>query len=244
MTNRKRNMLEAFQASAREGQEGVPADPKAGGAGGPFAETTQPSEPEPDPLLEPGTELPRVELRQVLGSVPLGKLAAAQLAVIVIAFFLGWLAGGAGEVAAQETSDPPRREETTVTPARPSSDAPPRKNGGDVRPANEPKPRETPYDDAFFNQQRNTITLRVAAYAKTARNAELAWQTYDYLYDQGLPVVRPVKMVENIYLFVGAAPSSRDLDDLKSRLRTLPGPNGGTPFKDAYAVNIDDYNVR
>jgi len=250
MSNRKRNMLEAFQASAKEAQ-GEHTPHSTGGAGGPFAEESRETERErrPERRLEHEPRLerePEVDLRaitvpslpQALARLPLGPIAAGLLGVLMLVFWLGFLAGGTSTVeAADEKAEGDFELVERETPAQSNR----------VRRDSTPTPSSTsgtPYDGNFNALRETGITLRVATYDQNKRNVDLAWETYDYLLQQRLPVVRPVATSKNIFIFVGAERSISGLEELQDKVHALEGPNGGQPFSDAYPVNIKDYVQR
>lgn len=239
MSNRKRNMLEAFQASAREAQ-GEHTPHATGGAGGPFTEEVRepqrPSRPEPE--AKPDLSVSSVpSLAQALARLPIGPIAGGTLVVMMLVFWLGYLAGSAPtvEAAMRETNGNFELAEREVPVVRRDNSPSPvsnRANSG------------TPYDRNFHAMWEDGITLRVAAYGRSERNEVLAWETHDYLLEQRMPVVTPVRTAKNIFIFVGAARSVSELGTLEDRVRGLEGPKGGQPFGDAYPVNIKDYVQR
>ncbi|MEM7519196.1 MAG: hypothetical protein AAF368_20005, partial [Planctomycetota bacterium] len=96
--------------------------------------------------------------------------------------------------------------------------------------------------DRALRNPLNDVTLRVIAYDKSPRNEERAWAAHDYLREKRFPVARPYVTQESIFIFVGAAPSTKDLEMLMNRVQELPAPDNPQvfPFSEAYMVNIDD----
>ncbi len=241
MSNRKRNMLEAFQASAQEAQ-GEHTPHSTGGAGGPFAEEARETKGEARPERErvvvrerefdtAAGEVPT--LAQAIARLPLGPIAGGSLLVLVLVFWLGFLAGGAStvEAASPNNNDSELAERGNAASERGTASA----SGPEGA---------TPYDNKFFSLWRNGYTLRVASYDSSERSRDLAWETYYYLYDEKFPVVTPVGTENSIFIFVGAANSIANLADLEDRVRVLDGPSGNKPFGEAYPVNISDYVQR
>lgn len=239
MSNRKRNMLEAFQASAQEAQ-GEHTPHATGGAGGPFTEepreVQRPSRPEPE--VQPDLVASSIpSLPQALARLPMAPISGAALVVLMITFWLGYLAGSVPTVEAAERETDGNFEFT-------EREVPVVRRENSPAPVSSAASTDTPYDQSFHSMWEDGITLRVAAYDRNERNEDLAWEVYDYLLEQRMPVVTPVKTAKNIFIFVGAARSVSELGTLEDRVRKLEGPKGGQPFGDAYPVNIKDYVQR
>jgi hypothetical protein len=101
---------------------------------------------------------------------------------------------------------------------------------------------KTAADRAFWSV-KNAYSVRAIQYPRTTHGEKMAWQTYDYLKAQGLPVVTPLAKGDAILICVGAKPAMADLDKTHERLRELPGPQPDIdkrPFRSAYLVNIED----
>lgn len=235
MSNKKRNMLEAFQASAQEA-EGEHAPHTNGGAGGPFAAEGPAPEaarapinsPPPTPVSE---EVPA--WAQALQALPLGPIAAVQLILLALVFWLGYLSGSQSETLAAPPDDGGapvvHRDQSTPQPNQETTNDKPL------------PPAKTPYDAAFLRHAEDGVTLRVMAYDLTPSNSKLAWDTYDLLIDSGFPAISPRNKTESIFLFVGAAQRGSDLDGVKKKLTEFEDERGNRPFRDAYLVNIKDY---
>lgn len=234
MSRRRSNMLEAFQASTAQAEE-------AEDGGGPdlFSGTRS------RPFMGPGSRLPGALL--VFGTLVLGFLigrfsapsatVAAGPGEVNEPGALPWLAdratggsgaaepavsGGSAEASETGAPLPPSPEENADAGAEASA-------WGSTSPGN-----------ADLMATANRVTLRVIYYAEDEEDK--AWLTHDYLVIQGLPVGSPVRTGRIIVLLVGAAPGAGELEGLKGRLRSLPGPNNEAgAFKGAYVVNIDSY---
>ena len=85
---------------------------------------------------------------------------------------------------------------------------------------------------------RNKYTI--VAISMTPANEDLAWVNHDHLEAQGLPVFPPFPTSNGmLVVVVGAAAKESDLDDARTRLKRLTGPNGtGRPYEDAYPYPI------
>jgi hypothetical protein len=231
MSRRRANMLEAFEASTKmEGETGQEEDSNLfSGTGSPAA------------AHGPGKRLPGVVM--LLGTLALG-------------FLIGRLSAPAGTV----TAGPASEEEPGTLPWLAEREGEEGAAGAPltVVPAPEiaePSPSSAEGEtttmalgtaspgNAGLMDPANRVTLRVIYYAEDEEDR--AWETHDYLVDQGLPVGSPVRTGRIIVLLVGAASGAGELEGLKGRLRTLPGPhNESGAFKGAYVVNIDSYIER
>jgi hypothetical protein len=105
-------------------------------------------------------------------------------------------------------------------------------------------PAEAPADsapaegEAALNDPRNKYTIVAITIAKA--NDAIAWENYDHLQAQGLPVFRPFPTPNGMLaIVVGAAPKESDLTADMGRLKGLSGPNGkGRPYEGAYTYPI------
>lgn len=260
-------MLEAFRASARADAEpkapsaASPADPpRSGAAGGPFAPAKPPpaeapaqapalpDEPlraprapreEPSSPKRPGIGVPLSDEGLVL---PMGAwtFVGAQLALLAFVFLLGRLSAGDDAVQAGDPATP----SSNFVLGPKAAETPPRAAGA---------PRETaaplPVDqrprtdaDAAFLARENRFSVVAITLPTSELGRGLAQETYSHLQELGFEVVTPRVKGSHLVVLVGAAPTSRDLEELERRLRATRGPGGeGFPYATAYRVNIEDY---
>lgn len=237
MAKRRENMLEAFQASTER-----PASPPGGGEAPPT--TPGPTTPVPPRMgAGPGTgegmTLPLSTLKFLL----------LQAALLVLVFSIGYLAG--------QGSEPDRAAETGADAGRVDLDAPRGGSGGSpatasADPVTRPRPEEelaggggdeaeSTAADRAFQDPRNRQTLVVYTARDSSFGEQAAWRIYEYLAEQGYPVVQPKLWKGEIKVFVGAAPSRKALESLEARVRRDPGPSGTQPFYDLYVDNISRF---
>jgi hypothetical protein len=227
----KKNLLEAFQASAAAEKAKVQAPAEATGAkaGGPFA--PQPASALPPPVVRsaPKSESP---LRR---PDALQRLIALQVVVTIAAFFLGRLSVGDVQAAAAPAVATDASKPAPEEAARPAS-----------RPENQPTAAAVTSADAGTAAERalldpnNRYTVKLAEYQK-GRDDEIAAGTLQWLISQGLPAAAKYQG-SRLFLLVGAAANQAELDGLRDRLKTMNGPpplHKPAEFHDAYISSID-----
>lgn len=126
-----------------------------------------------------------------------------------------------GEAAMDVTEEPYTQEAGSQTEASQESSAPAPQVG-----------------EAALFDDRNKYTI--VAISVTPANEKVAWDNFDHLKTQGLPVFRPFASPNGMrVVVVGAAPKESDLREIRSRLQRLAGPDGkGRPYEGAYAYPI------
>jgi hypothetical protein len=245
MTYQKKNLLEAFQASAAASKarasEGASKDvPRAAG---PFARTSPAAriEESEHPLLD----APPRPRWQIDGTQ---RLIVLQVVIATAAFFLGRASvstvdaksgGGAGKPAQVAGASAPKPEpekkstESAKAPANASS------NASQVSTAPGTAAERALLDPA------NLYTVKLAEYVKD-RDDEVALATLGWLQGQGLPAVAKFKGTR-LFLVLGAAAKQKELDQLLQSAKTMNGPpprNKPGEFHDAYVVNIESLGIR
>ena len=257
MAKRKDSMLEAFQASAAEGAGPEPKAPSPLEVGGPFAPIGGKSAGTAG--RRPGVLRPRTrrgEVEPELSAVgppplPFSNIAFlfVQILLLAGAFALGRLTGGVQASAGGEGGTEPGAQPLSASSSAPASDA-----GGDAQAQtrreddsqeeSEPAARLDFATDAdrAFEDPANKYTIQTIQYTNAASELKrsFAYKTYDHLQERGLPVVRPWQRGNNIFIYVGAAPATKDLSDLLQRVRNTPGPHGSDAFASALLVPIPD----
>ena len=230
MVGRKKNLLDAFQASALEGRAVKERKNVQASAGGPFA----PSSPRAK-AAEGGTGLAARALRD---PIVRGALALA-LVAIVGAYWLGTRRGG-DEVEAASAAGP-SGPGMLVSPSARDAGAPP--SGETLARLNQQRGQAgTPQDQRFLDKA-NQFTIRLVQYNNDEAGLRQAKATFEYLRGQGLPAVAPISIGKGVIVCVDSAPRKSDLDQMLGYVRKMQGPDEKTkrpPFADAYVVNIDD----
>ena len=239
MVNRQKNLLEAFTASANA-EKAASEDPAAvegAPSGGPFA---------------PGSG--RDDLERSRGSLAdtllhpenRGGLIALVGVLITLAFLAGRMTMERKEAAAAETtgaaSGAGQAASAVPTPRElPSTVAREEAPAAEV-PANVPI---TDFEKAL-SDPRNRYTIKLIEYEDKDRFRDLAWNTLNYLEDQGIDAASLFKG-KRLFIVVGAAPNQVDLDDLLKRVKTMDGPpprHVKAEFSTAYVDKIDNLHDR
>ncbi len=85
------------------------------------------------------------------------------------------------------------------------------------------------------------FSILAITYTRTEAHARMALETYQFLYDQGFPAVHPVEDGNRIYVFVGAARTRAELEQLKQELREQKSARGSAEFRSAMLINTTPY---
>jgi hypothetical protein len=256
MVSRKKNLLDAFKASAPEGR--AMAERKKNtqtSPGGPFAPgkpstqaswggASEPSEePEEPAFVRKPSPLPAT-VRRALADRTVRIALGALVLVVLGAFWLGRRSGSAlaGDGAEAAAASPGALLRPGA--ARPA----PRAAGADLAKKNETSVKLDTADDQAFRDKRNQFTTRIVQYNSDESGKTAARKTYDYLRGQGVPAIQPILSGTSIVICAGSAAKQSELTQLTAHIRGLPGPEPKPkkplPFADAYVVNIDPYVQR
>lgn len=224
----KKNLLEAFQASAAAEKAKVQAPAEATGAkaGGPFA--PQPASAPPPPVVRSAPK-PESPLRR---PDALQRLIALQVVITIAAFFLGRSSKSGGEAQAAPPIAPAASQVAQEAPARAAAQP---QASGVVTSADAGNAAEHALLDP-----NNRYTVKLAEYQK-GRDDAIAASTLAWLQSQGFPAAAKFQGTR-LFLLVGAAPSQAELDGLRDRLKTMNGPppiHKAAEFHDAYISLID-----
>ena len=241
MTYQKKNLLEAFQASAAaskaRAQESASKDvPRAAG---PFAKQS-PAAPVEEPELLAHEAAPRPRL-QIDGA---HRLIVLQIVIATAAFFLG----RASVATVDASTDGPREPETSASASeRPAESSKAAAKAPVASPASSSQVSATPGTPAerALLDPANKYTVKLVEYEKGTDDA-VALATLQWLESKGLPAVAKFKGAR-LFLLLGAAPSQKDLDELRDTAKAMAGPpprNKPNEFHDAYVVNIDSLGIR
>ena len=269
MIARKKNLLDAFKASATEGPRvaGRKNAPPAS-AGGPFAPpaptgpaATPPGTPpgtmpigaRPDPAAtaprgpvatSAGPSTPAAQAAPRAGST-LGRargdptIRVALVAMIVAVAAAFWIGRTSATSVAAE--EPALAGPGVLLPPGADGSAPPRSS--DLARTNQTTAQITSGHDQAFMDPKNRFTVRCVQYKNDEAGIAAARATHDYLQREGYPVVSPIVLGKNLIVCVGARPKYDDLAQMLNYVQTLRGPDSRAkkpPFADAYVVNIDD----
>jgi len=86
-----------------------------------------------------------------------------------------------------------------------------------------------------------TNRYTVLAFSCAGTDETAAWENYNNLSGQGLPVAFPLIYEGKIYVLVGAAPESQDLAGLEAYLHSAGGPGGVSyAYSEAITFPIDN----
>ncbi len=223
----KKNLLEAFQASARvERLAATQASSPASKSGGPFAPAPADSGARPAMALSIGSTWhldPRV------------RVAALLVGVALAAFFVGRATvSAAGARAPAASSGTSAASLAAPSTARGSMSAAP----AEVAAQTGSLPA-TAAERALFDP-RNLYTVKLVEYTK-GRDDKLAAQTLVWLQQQSMPAVAQFQG-KRLYILLGAGAEQKDLDGLLAQAKTMTGPpplSKPKEFHDAYVVAID-----
>ncbi len=237
----KKNLLEAFQASARvEKVAAQSASPPATKAGGPFA--SAPSERRLEPPIPAEEAAPwHEDLRLRLGALAAG--------IALAAFFVGRASVSTAAAGTSPSSAPassasrePGPAAAAKTPAG-AAKSPGARDGltaaaPDVVAQIGSQPANAA-ERALFDP-KNLYTVKLVEYSK-GRDDKLAAQTLAWLQQQSLPAVAQFQGAR-LYILLGAGAEQKDLDGLLARAKSMTGPpplSKPKEFHDAYVVAID-----
>lgn len=249
MAKRRANMLEAFQASA----EREAGEPRPGG-GAPASQPVPPPIPEAPPAARPARgHVPdpgEVGLTLPIGAVPFLLL---ELVLLVLVFLMGYVTGsnragvgapgpGEGSGTVEAGTSGPYRLDRPERHSSPGPVLPAREDPAAPEDREAVRGREATAADAAFLDRANKYTVTVFSADDNEFGEERAWAAYDHLASLGFEPVTPRRWKGLIILFVGAAPTTSELEAVRQRVREVVAADGrGRAFPDAYLDNIDKY---
>ncbi len=224
MSQRSKNLLEAFNQSKAPEKSAEPVAPPRGSApkvGGPFADSAPMARPKEQPLLHgarsDSSRSPRERLRVVVLCT----------GIALIFFFVG-RASAPSVGAAEKPPAPAPGAPAEMTQTPPAA-----------------KPINLVGNDTALVDLANQSTILACSYKFSAENKTLAMASRARLIEQGLPAsVYENQTKKQIFILVGAAPRQSDLDGLLVRVKSATSDRAKQEFKGAYAVPIDNYVVR
>jgi hypothetical protein len=228
VSQRSKNLLEAFNQSKAPEKSAQPVTPARGSAprvGGPFADAASAQPKVAAPAPEVRTRAAGAQPRLVDAAARWRLLAMA--GVIALTFFLLGRASVPGVQAAGGA----------IAPAGPQQ---PSANSG----AQNSSAGKT-IEERLFDKS-NKCTILAVTYASGKNNEALASAAWARLLDLGLPAAKPYENAEKrqIVILIGAAPKVSDLDDLLVRVKDATTDAGRKDFSTARTVPIDTYIQR
>lgn len=235
VSQRSKNLLEAFNRSKAPEKSPEPVPQPRGTTprvGGPFADATPVAKAVPPAglhELRPGSAAgsgtavsPRDRWRLIV-------LCAG---IAVIFFFIGRVSVGSQGLGG------------TVGAAEPEAGSGRNQENAPV-PAAAPKPAANQSPRAALTDTANQYTVLACTYKLSEEQRALAVAARAHLLGLGFPAeVFEHTPKKQLYLLVGAAPSSRDLDDVLGRVRAATSARGVREFTTATTVSIDKYVLR
>jgi len=226
VSQRSKNLLEAFNQSKAPEKSVQPVTPPRGSAprvGGPFADPA--AAPRPKESARPQELRARDESARPawLASASRGRLVLLG-GVIALTFFLIGRFSAPGVQAADDGA---------VQPPGAASGAAP----GSLAGAGAASIEERLFDKS------NKYSVLAVTYTNTPANTNLANIAWARLLELGLPAAKPYKNADKnqLTIFVGAAPKVADLDELVSRVKAATTATGRRDFSTARGVPIDSY---
>ena len=245
MVVRKKNLLDAFQASAPEGRvaarRGNDARASAAGPFAPLRETEaaarRPSGERGSPAI-PQPMPQRIPLwRRSLGDRAVRVAILAGLACIAVAYWLGRRQAPAVDAhdAPAEVSAPGALMRTGAEPPAPASDS-------ELARRNQALAQAGSFDDQQFMNPVNKYTVRVKTFSNDASGWAAARALHAYFVRENLPVILPIQQGKSCILYVGHDPRKKEADQLAGYIQRMHVPPDAkkAAFEDAYVVNIDD----
>jgi hypothetical protein len=245
MVVRKKNLLDAFQASAPEGRVAARrGNDVRSSAAGPFAPVRESeaalcstsSERSSATIPQPMPQ--RIPLwRRSLGDRAVRIAIVAGLLCIGAAYWIGRRQAPA--VEAHETpadiSVPGALMRTGAEPPAPVSDT-------DLARRNQAMAQAGSAHDQQFMNPANKYTVRVKTFANDASGCAAARALHGYFVRENLPVILPIQQGKSCVLYVGHDAKKKDADQLASYIQRMHVPSDAkkAAFEDAYVVNIDD----
>ncbi len=265
MASRKKNLLEAFQSANAESK---PAAPQPVAPVTPVAPSRAPAAPpasaEPAPqraALAGGAgsrdaDRDATAARRAALAAEYGIRSTPSLGTVLavgLAFALGIAIGRgtAGKVeAAEGDADTAALDDFAPnTPSARPAQSPRREDGGaggagivpsqnNTAPASTTNAGSEAGTSALFDVE-NEFTVVVVAYGET--QTDLAWSTYDFLRDAGVPAFRPYLVRDKLVIFAGAAPTRGELASIERSVRGLTYNGNTGVFGDAYTIPISNF---
>lgn len=177
---------------------------------------------------------------------PLAVLAGGALLVLVGVFFLGrWSVGAFSSVQAGGDAERPSLESALgANEASPSAEeeragtAP--NAAGSANAALLERPQTLSAADAALLDPANRYTITAISYDANERNLALAKSVAAHFAKRSLPVCTPYQRDKKLFVVVGAAPNTTQLEDLKRAVNNMDSPDGQKgEFASAYITPID-----
>lgn len=145
------------------------------------------------------------------------------------------LGAGAASPAAESPEDSPGASREVSARAAPTP-----KDGGAANAALLERPQTLSAADAALLDPANRYTITAISYDANERNLALAKAVAAHFAKRSLPVCTPYQRDKKLFVVVGAAPNTTQLEDLKRAVNNMDSPNGQKgEFASAYITPID-----
>jgi len=248
MTQRSKNLLEAFNDSSRveKTPEAKPAKqrPSLAHVGGPFA----PSKPAHAGPARPtqASEPAHPRFSGVLTGNPGAEVFLKRTLPVYVAIALVFFLIGRASVQRVDAAPADPASAGVARAGVPGAIPPSTPGGKQAAEVPEASPRAPlPVEVSALHDRSNKCTILAAQYALTDSAKELGWNAYAHLKDKGFQVFPLYKGARKYQLFVGASNEQAKLDETLAEIRRLPGPSGRKDdFATAMVVMIDTYVAR
>ena len=226
MSQRSKNLLEAFNQSKAPEKSVQPVTPPRGSAprvGGPFADPAAAPRPKESPRPQESRARDARAQAAWFASASRGRLILLGSVIAATFFLLGRFSAPGVQAAADGGARAPGEPE----------------NGAPGSPTAAPT---ATIEQRLFDKS-NKYSILAVTYTSTPANTDLANIAWARLLELGLPAAKPYKNAEKnqLTIFVGAAPKLADLDDLRSRVKSATTATGRQDFTPARGVPIDNY---
>lgn len=170
---------------------------------------------------------------------PIALIVAAQVVLLVGAFFLGrWSKSFGDGVEAKGPADRVSLEsalgDTSTSVVQPNV-APNNDTAGLLA-----RPQNMTAADAALLDTRNRYTVKAIQYDANERSFALAKEVCAHFARRSLPVCTPYQRGGSLSILVGAAANTADLEELQRAVKSIDSPNGTKgEFASAYIAPID-----
>lgn len=238
VSQRSKNLLEAFNRSKAPEKSPEPVPQPRGTTprvGGPFADATPVAKAVPLASLHESRPGSAAGTGTAVSPRDRWRLIVLGAGIAVIFFVLGRVSVGSGGMGGMGG---------TVGAAEPEASSGRNQEDAPV-PAAAPKPAANQSPRAALTDKANQYTVLACTYKLSEDQRALAVAARAHLLGLGFPAeVFEHTPKKQLYLLVGAAPSSRDLDDVLGRVRAATSARGVREFTTATTVSIDKYVLR
>jgi putative hemolysin len=239
MVVRKKNLLDAFQASAPEGRAALRRTEDArASAGGPFAPSANAHDAARAPRFPTGARVP--VWRRALADRAVQVALAVGVVALAGAYCLArGRSSATAEAAGRSSESAPESAGALLRP----TPAPRAGAEADLAKLNAANARVNGKDDLALMDPANKYTVRVKTFGNDPAGRAAALALRDYLIKEAFPAVSPIELGKHCVVCVGHTDKKKDADAIAASIQKLRGPPPDakkSAFDDAYVVNIDD----